>query len=1145
MKEIERDALAELTAISWALSRDGVWEEPKPHIAGLNGEALRTVMSGFDSAKASAAESPIGVVVTGRAGSGKTHLVATVRSRVVAAGGYFFALDLRHERAFWQRVVHDVLSGLLRPGTDGVPQGEILRRGLSRRLDLPEPLHRQLMGQDRPTRSGLDAVVEALDRVDPQLAFECGHTLRAVVLLASRSVTTREVATAYLSAEDEAVAGERAEWGIRAASRKPHETVGELFRLIALTGPSVIALDQLDTLIRQSDQATDNTVPVGPDAAVGTASDPVTSAATSPAAANPATSSIGLPRREAFEDVGSGLMELREVTRRALVLVACMDPIWQGITEYAPGSVAQRFRRAEQLDTIPTAAVGKTLIERRFALKFRKVGFTPPYPTWPVRPEAFAEAVRFTARGLIRRIDTHLQACLAADELVELTRLTEPDGAGLDAARSDTARPDGPGLGGAGPDGVALPGAELPGAETPAPRPSPAPPSADEDELAELDRQLNALVSDADVVGEIARALDPRQEDRRMPDLMRSALTWWTTEQGTERFRYELPPATLAAGNPTMHAELHRTLDETTEDKIFWSFRSIAWRDGRAVINRIDRFVRATGLDPLVPKRKAYLLRTGEWSTGHKTRQKVQEFEAAGGVVIGLSRETLESGLRTFAALERLARTQPSARFQTWLLSRRPAGRTALLRTVFGDPPDTPQPVGPAAARPDSTAPVGTAPDRIGPDVVGPGSAAPGRPATDPVVLDPMALHLGIRMDTGAPVSVTLESLRKHTAIFAGSGSGKTVLIRRLVEECALRGVSAIVLDPNNDLARLGDPWPRPPQAWGPDDAARADDYLRNTDVVVWTPRRETGRPLAFRPLPDFAAVADDPDEFRQAIDTAVAAIAPRVRADGGTVKAERSRAVLNEALQYFARAGGGGLSHFLDLLGDLPDGVAQLAQSQEMAADMAQTLCAAMINDPLFGGVGEPVDPGVLLTPAAGKRARISVISLVGLPTEEQRQSFVNQLQMALFAWIKRHPAGDRPLGGLLVVDEAQTIAPSGALTASTHSTLALASQARKYGLGLVFATQAPRGIHNRISGNAATQLFGFLNSPPQIAAAKEMAAAKSSAVPDISRLGSGQFYAVAEGLAFQKIRTPICLSHHPSSPLTVEEVIDRARRD
>ncbi len=45
-------------------------------------------------------------------------------------------------------------------------------------------------------------------------------------------------------------------------------------------------------------------------------------------------------------------------------------------------------------------------------------------------------------------------------------------------------------------------------------------------------------------------------------------------------------------------------------------------------------------------------------------------------------------------------------------------------------------------------------------------------------------------------IRLELESLRKHAVIFAGSGTGKTVLLRRIVEECALRGVSAIVLDP-------------------------------------------------------------------------------------------------------------------------------------------------------------------------------------------------------------------------------------------------------------------------------------------------------------------------------------------------------------
>jgi DNA helicase HerA-like ATPase len=172
-------------------------------------------------------------------------------------------------------------------------------------------------------------------------------------------------------------------------------------------------------------------------------------------------------------------------------------------------------------------------------------------------------------------------------------------------------------------------------------------------------------------------------------------------------------------------------------------------------------------------------------------------------------------------------------------------------------------------------------------------------------------------------------------------------------------------------------------------------------------------------------------------------------------------------------------------------------------------------------------------------------VISFVGLQADEQRQAFVNQLQMEIFAWIKRNPAGDRPLGGLLVMDEAQTLAPSGGLTASTHSTIMLASQARKYGLGLLFATQAPKGLHNQIIGNATTQFFGRLNSPAQIAAANEMARAKGSTVDEISGLGRGQFYVTGDTFAFRRIESPLCLSHHPASPLRLEEVLDRARGD
>jgi hypothetical protein len=531
-------------------------------------------------------------------------------------------------------------------------------------------------------------------------------------------------------------------------------------------------------------------------------------------------------------------------------------------------------------------------------------------------------------------------------------------------------------------------------------------------------------------------------------------------------------------------------------------------------------------LDPKVPHRRAILLRNVPWPNGEVCAKVRQEFESAGGVITKITKDDL----RTFHALGKMLE-EDEPLLDEWLAKRRPASSTALFTEVFGSPPESSMPL--------------TGPDD---EPSGPASALSGLDENQ--VFDrgegsetEESVAIGVGVDSGRPALIGLQALRKHVAIFAGSGSGKTVLIRRLIEECALRGVSTIALDPNNDLARLGDPWPAPPASWAPGDGERATQYFEQTDVVVWTPRREAGRPLSLQPLPDFTAVLDDPDEFELALDSAVAALAPRARMGGSTSKMDRGRAVLREALSHFARKGGSHLTGFVDLLAELPDGVTALDKAQDLAYEMAQTLTAAMINDPLFGGSGVPLDPGALLTPASGKRARVSVISLIGLPSNEQRQSFVNQLQMALFAWVKQHPANDRPLGGLFVMDEAQTLAPSGAMTPCTESTLALASQARKYGLGLVFATQAPRGIHNRIVGNAATQFYGFLNSPVQITAAKEMAQAKASAVMDIARLTAGEFYAMGEGVPFRKLATPMCLSHHPPGALTPEEILERAR--
>ncbi|GII27985.1 ATPase [Planotetraspora mira] len=1079
----EHGALERLD-FNWVSGTEDVWHPSPFHVEALNLQTVQAVLDGVGEATRSPDTSPIGLVVQGQRGAGKTHLLGWIREKVQDEGGYFFLVELLDAGIFWDSVVVAMLDGLSRE-LDGESQLKAFLRRLSSQIGVPRMVRRTVIGDAPLTTEALDGFIDSLISFDGHVGRESRDVARALVLRASADRHAQDVADTLLGSQPEEEPGERAKWGIRRGQKSPQEVVRDLSRLLALTGPSVVAVDQIDPLITT---ATTRTVV-----------------------------HLGGRRHDALaiDQIAAGLMALRDFTRRTLTVVSCIPATWVIIKKEATDTVQDRFRRPISLHAIPDAETGRALVETRLGTQFRSMGFRAPHPTWPVSPSAFATAPGLTPRQLLKAIDAHIRVCRIRGEITELESFEAV--ADDEVVGGVTSRP---------------------------PVRIPVPPGV---ALEDLDTRFAELRSTAQVAADAAAALDPATEDTAMPALLAAGLSAWIVEQGETGGVYsqDAPPS----AKPPLHARLRRSLDEATEDEEHWSFRAIAATNAVAALTRMRNASVAAGLIIGDRKRRLFLLRNTEWSGGAKTREAVAAFERAGGRTLQVE----EEDLKILAALRALLKDNPPD-LHAWLAARRPTGEIKLLGDALGDVWTVPYGMpdaGGDTATPDPVAATSGDSGRGRTDVPA-GDLAPETPAVPaakraPAVSDGSAdapsIVIGTTADQ-APARVDLEALRKHTAIFAGSGSGKTVLIRRLIEECALQGVSAIVLDPNNDLARLGDGWPEPPAGWRDGDAARAQRYLADTDVTVWTPGRVGGRPLAFQPLPDFSGLMDDADEFKEAVGAAVASLVPRARLDAKTQKAHLGRAVLKEAVEYYGRHGTAGLHGLIALLSELPEGVSALANADKIAAEVAQNLTATMVSDPLFGGEGAAADPGVLLTPPPGKRARISVISFVGLPSDEQRQSFVNLLQLALFSWIRRHPAGDRPLGGLFVMDEAQTFAPSGAMTACTHSTLALASQARKYGLGLVFATQAPKGLHNRIPGNSATQFFGLLNSPAQIEAAKEVARSKNSTIGDVGHLGPGEFYAGVEGTAFARIQAPMCLSHHPRSPLTTEEVIQRARK-
>jgi hypothetical protein len=1056
MNEQQRAALAALR-LSWVQAPDDVWRRSPYHVDGLHESVIRDVRDGIAEAEASESASPIGLVLQGRQGSGKTHLLGLVREQVQQQGGYFFLVGLLDSEDFWDGLLIFLLDGLARETSAGETQLRLLLRRLASRIGAPRADRRAVIGETDLTDAALNSFVNGLWAFNERVARRCRNTLRALALRASEDEEHQDIADNYFAGGGEAVPRERHPWKISDRSRKPQELVREISWLLGLTGPSVIAFDQIDTAVAQAAVQVD--------------------------LAKLSAGEADVRQAALLTSLAHGLSDLRDTTQRTLTVVATLSTTWDQIEDSAPLSFAPRFRRRFALQGIRDVAIAREIIAKRFAPRFAENGFTPRYATWPIREEAFQGALNYTPRKLMMTVDRYIRACLNNDNARELSRL------------SDVPSED-----------------EL--AKAP---PATVPPIADA-EMARIEARFETLKRDADVTS----PLESDTEDTTFPALLAAGLRAWTVEQreGGRRFSVDAPPSS----KPDLHARLRRDLDDRseeeregspdqsrTEDQVHWAFRAISdTHHGVAALHRIRRARTAAGLTADVVKRKLFLLRNGEWSQSAKTQEVVAQLKRDGGVTLPVD----EADLRILAALHGLQKENPVS-LEAWLVRHRPTEQIRLFKEALAD----------ADSWTD---------DDLRPDV---------EPDTSPVLKRAAGFGIAENIADRSLMSLSLEALRKHVAIFAASGSGKTVLLRRLVEECALQGVSAIVLDPNNDLARLGDPWPGPPPGWRPGDAERAARYLANTEVVTWTPRREAGRPLSFQPMPDFASVLDDPDELGAAVEAAVTALAPRANLTGRTTRVHLATAVLRRAVEHFGRQGGSEVHALISLLSDLPDGVSGLDDAAKIASGLAQTLTASMDNDPLFGGSGAPTDPGMLLTPSAGKQARISVISFIGLPGDEARQNFVNQLQMGLFAWIKRNPAKDRPLLGLLVMDEAQTLAPSGAMTACTQSTLALASQARKYGLGLIFATQAPKNLHNRIPGNASTHFFGKLTAPVQIEAAREMAKVKGGDVPDIGNLTVGDFYIALEGEAPHKARTPMCLSYHPNSPLTDEEVMARAR--
>ena len=361
------------------------------------------------------------------------------------------------------------------------------------------------------------------------------------------------------------------------------------------------------------------------------------------------------------------------------------------------------------------------------------------------------------------------------------------------------------------------------------------------------------------------------------------------------------------------------------------------------------------------------------------------------------------------------------------------------------------------------------------------------------------------------------KDLVTHAVCVGMTGSGKTGLCVGLLEEAAIDGIPAIVIDPKGDLANLlltfpqlrGEdfaPWINEDDArkkglsaadfaaqqaglwekglgeWG-QSGERIQKLRDAADRVVYTPGSNAGLPVSI--LKSFAAppleMRDDAELLRERIGTTVISLLGLVGLPADPIQS-RDHILLSSILDSAWRKGQDlDLASLIHQIQTPPMAKVGVLDVESFFPSKERFALAMQLNNllaaPGFAAwmEGEALDVGRMLYGPSGK-PRIAIFSIAHL-NDAERMFFVSLLLNQIVGWV-RAQSGTTSLRALLYMDEIFGYFPPVANPPSKAPLLTLLKQARAFGLGVVLATQNPVDLDYKGLANTGTWFIGRLQT-------------------------------------------------------------------
>ena len=361
------------------------------------------------------------------------------------------------------------------------------------------------------------------------------------------------------------------------------------------------------------------------------------------------------------------------------------------------------------------------------------------------------------------------------------------------------------------------------------------------------------------------------------------------------------------------------------------------------------------------------------------------------------------------------------------------------------------------------------------------------------------------------------KDLVTHAVCVGMTGSGKTGLCLGLLEEAAIDGIPAIVIDPKGDLANLmltfpqlrgedfapwineddarkkglspgdfatqqAELWKKGLSEWG-QSGERIQKLKDAAEFIVYTPGSNAGVPVSI--MKSFAApsqeILDDVELMRDRVSTTTTSLLGLIGVEADPIKS-REHILLSTILDQAWRKGQDlDLASLIQQIQTPPLSKVGVLDLDLFYPSKDRFALAMQLNNLLAAPgftawlEGEALDVGQMLHSPAGK-PRIAIFSIAHL-SDAERMFFVTLLLSQTLGWI-RGQSGTTSLRAILYMDEIFGYFPPVANPPSKAPLLTLLKQARAYGLGVVLATQNPVDLDYKGLANTGTWFIGRLQT-------------------------------------------------------------------